>query len=198
MASLEGGNCQDSGLSSPFSLALLFVFVFFLHVVAVLSWSHSAISSLYPAHEFLSQELSLLCLCHLPSCSFWILGQFELLDQRTAHPSLDFKNQLVTRTSGILPCFGCRSLLTTTACHLSQTWIYSLFARRSPRVDFSPAFSSLGTDALWCDYLVFDYCLVCDLFSLLLGWAWPWALWFGNSHLSLINKDCFYWASLYF
>lgn len=128
VASLEGGNCQDSGLISPFSLVLLFVFVFFLHVVAVLSWSRSAISSLYPAHEFLSRELSLLCLCHLPSCSFWIFGLFELLDQRTAHPSLDFKNQLVTRTSEILPCFGCRSL-TTTACHLSQTWINSLFVR---------------------------------------------------------------------
>lgn len=127
VASLGGGNCQDSGLISPFSLALLFVFVFFLHVTAVLSWLRSAISSLYPAHEFLSRELSLLCLCHLSSCYFGF-GLFELLDQRTAHPSLDFKNQLVTRTSGILPCFGRRSLLTTTAPHLSQTWINSLFA----------------------------------------------------------------------
>lgn len=67
----------------------------------------------------------------------------------------------------------------------------SLFAWvLTSRLPDSPPCFPLGPDAFQTDYLVFDYCMACDLFSLLLGLARPWALRLVASYFSLINKNC--------
>lgn len=59
------------------------------------------------------------------------------LDSRTVWTpwSANFKHWLVTRISGIPPYFCSRSgliFVNDRCCHLSQTWINSMFARHSP------------------------------------------------------------------
>lgn len=87
---------------------LLFLFFFsFASVFFPVQFTHTFCSSVNQFFGFVNWCFSLMPLSSA-QLFLWILG---LVEQQTARPSLNFKHWLVTCTSGIPLCFGCRSWL---------------------------------------------------------------------------------------